>query len=60
MAHRLDGVIVHVDILGAVQDGERGQVDFVLGGAVLDGRFLAQQHQLHAIAKLGCRLGGTL
>ena len=60
VAHRFDGVIMHVDGLGAVEDGKGRQIDLIFGGAVADGGFLAQQHQLHAIAKLGSSLGSPL
>ena len=60
VAHSLDGVVVHVDILGAVDNGEWCQVNFVLGGAILDSGFFAQQHQFHAVAKLGRSLRSAL
>ena len=52
VAHGLDRVVVHVDGLGAVEDFKRCKVDFILFCAVADGFFLAQQHQLHAVAEL--------
>ena len=52
VAHSLDRVIVHVDILGAIDDFKRCKVDFILFCAVADGFFLTQQHQLHAVAEL--------
>ena len=54
MAHSLDRVIVHVDILGAVDDFKRCKVDLILFCAVADGFFLAQQRKRHAVPKL-CR-----
>lgn len=54
VAHSLDRVVVHVDILGAVDDFKRCKVDFVFSRAVADGFFLAQQRKRHAVPKL-CR-----
>ena len=52
VAHGLDGVVVHVDGLGAVEDLKRCKVDLILRRTVADGFFLAQQHQLHAVTEL--------
>ena len=53
VARGLDGVVVHVDDLGTGHDGKRRQVDVVLRRAVLEGCLVAQQHQVHALAKFG-------
>ena len=52
VAHSLDRVIVHVDILGAVDNFKRCKVDLILFCAVADGFFLAQQRKRHAVPKL--------
>lgn len=60
MAGGLDGVIVHIHHFGTGNDLEGGKVDLVLGGTVLDGLFIAQQRQRHAVAEFGRSLGRAL
>ena len=60
VAHSLDRVVVHIDILGAVDDFKRCKVDFIFCRAVADGFFLAQQRESHAVAELCSRLACTL
>ena len=63
VAHSLDRVIVHVDILGAVDNFKRCKVDLILFCAVADGFILAQQRKRHAVAEfhrsLTCALQHT-
>ena len=54
-----DNVILFVGS-SAIDNGEWCQVNCVLGGTILDSVFFAQQHQLHAVAKLGRSLRSAL
>ena len=60
VAGRLDGVVVHVDDLGAGDDLKRGKVDLVCGRTVPQGLLVPQQRQGHAVAEFGRSLGRAL
>ena len=60
VAHGLDRVIVHIHILGAVNQLKGGQVHAKLLGSGLDLGFITQQGQGHAVTKLFYRVGCTL
>ena len=60
VAHGLDRVIVHIHILGAVNQLKGGQVHAKLLGSGLDLGLITQQGQGHAITKLFYRIGCAL